>query len=266
VGPTPAVSQGYFSVLRYRSDPTRDEARNLAVVVVDERGQYAGLQAAPISQISPNLHEQGLVDSLLSSISRQALREGRLVLQDLIRWSDQAPESLVVTPPAPTALLAEPSETLAALYKAFVLPRASRSGGMTKGQVIDQVVRQFRSRGAEVRRGTYVGDYLFDVAIDDPHSGLILVSCISFDRTIKDWVPVEKDAAHFLYGRTRVPNAESLAVLQVSDKGVPSPAEESFERINRWFEAESVKSVRLAEASELAATMFGDPKQLLLRT
>ena len=59
------VQQGYFSVVRWRHDSTRDEARNVAVVLVDEEGLGGGVRAAPLSQVSRRLHDQGILDALL---------------------------------------------------------------------------------------------------------------------------------------------------------------------------------------------------------
>lgn len=42
------VEQGYYSILRWRNDVMRDEARNVAVVLVDEEGQFGGFRHAPL--------------------------------------------------------------------------------------------------------------------------------------------------------------------------------------------------------------------------
>lgn len=65
------TAQGYFSILRWRPDATRDEARNIAVLLVEARGHFSRLESAPLSRISPRLHEQGILDSALLGLQVQ---------------------------------------------------------------------------------------------------------------------------------------------------------------------------------------------------
>ena len=62
---TDLIQQGYFSVLRWRPDTTRDEARNLAIILVDAEGKFGAVRSAPISTMSQRLREQGLLDAML---------------------------------------------------------------------------------------------------------------------------------------------------------------------------------------------------------
>lgn len=265
MGPATPIGQGYFSLLRYRSDPTRDEARNIAVVLVDDQGRFSGLRAAPLSQVSPNLHEQGIVDGLLTSLARRVSNQGRLGLPDLIEWSHQSAQSLLVTTPSPTALVRSGEETLGALYKALVAPRVARSAGSTKGKIIDKVVREFRSRGAIVERSTYLEDFLFDAIIGRRGEQPLVVSCLTFDRIVKDWSPTEKDAGHFLFAAGRL-GASSVAVIDVPTSGPPQPAAEAYRRVNSWLHAEAIPIVSSAGVGDFAAELYGEPKQLLLQT
>ena len=43
-----AYQQGYFSVLRWRPNPTRDEARNVAVMLFDAEGTMGGLRKVDV--------------------------------------------------------------------------------------------------------------------------------------------------------------------------------------------------------------------------
>jgi hypothetical protein len=60
---------------------------------------------------------------------------------------------------------------------------------------------------------------------------------LSFAGTRKDWLPTERDAAHFLYGLER---------LGIPGQGVVQPpgdgkgARESYDRVTGWFEQQEV--------------------------
>src|SRR5438128_197075 len=96
-----APSQGYFSLVRWASDPTRAEARNVAVLLVDPSSGFAGVRSAPVSSISPRLHEQGLLDAVLVQLEHrfaQTEEPGVGLLDELHRSLER---SLVVTAPQP---------------------------------------------------------------------------------------------------------------------------------------------------------------------
>src|SRR3954471_3548205 len=74
--------QGYYSLLRWRTDPVRDEARNVGVVLVEEKGAFSAFKPAPLSAISAKLHEQGLLDAALVALGQQ-VDEHRFTLERL---------------------------------------------------------------------------------------------------------------------------------------------------------------------------------------
>src|SRR5260370_33092720 len=65
------TERGFYSVVRWRSDATRDEARNVAVVLVDAEGQFGGIRMAPPSAWSSDARQQGFLDAMLHGLERQ---------------------------------------------------------------------------------------------------------------------------------------------------------------------------------------------------
>jgi hypothetical protein len=228
--------KGYYALLRWRFDATRDEARNIAVLLAHERGRFGGMRHAPISAISPRLRDQGIVDDVLVGIEE---RYGQgLRLRDLNDLHRSLQRSLIVTKPEPVAV-GDPDETLAALYKAMVAPR---SGGRapTKGVLLDRVITSLRKQGMRARRGAYIDDFIFDVVIENGGPKSVL-EVLSFAVPRKDWTPIERDAAHFLYALRRVDDLEARAVIQPPAEGRAGTT--SYERVRRWLDDEDVRTL-----------------------
>jgi hypothetical protein len=242
------VAQGHFSLLRWRTSPTRDEARNVAVLLVGS-GNGGAVRAAPLSSISPRLQEQGILDDVLRGLGQRLSNGGATVeaLGELHRTFEHA---LVVTEPRPVALRGELEDTLAALYRAYVAPRGGGSRRRTKGVVLDRVVDTLRGQGLDARRGQYVGDFIFDVVIE-PERTPTVVEVLSFAAERKNWTPIEQDAAHFLYGLRRLREEreiEGRAVVEAPSDG--DAGAETHERVLRWFEHDGVSSYSLEELAD----------------
>lgn len=134
---TSSMSQAYFSLLRWASDPTRGEARNVAVILVDEAGSLGAIRSAPLSTISPSIHQQGLIDAVLSALERRMRSPAqRLRLEDLHALRSQLQQSLQITEPKAVAV-SDVDSTLRALYRAYAAPRARGSSVLTKGRLLD---------------------------------------------------------------------------------------------------------------------------------
>jgi hypothetical protein len=140
------ATQAFFSVLRWRSDPTRDEARNVAVVVVDQNGTLGGVRAAPVSSVTKRLHDQGLVDAMLLALEKRFEGTEKPRLTDLEEMRRELQRSLYLTEPRPVAV-SDIDLTLEALYRAYAAPRAVGSKIATKGRVLDRTVASLRKRG-----------------------------------------------------------------------------------------------------------------------
>jgi hypothetical protein len=246
-----APERGYFSVVRWRPDATRDEARNVAVILVDAEGQFGGVRVAPPSALSSESRQQGLMDSILHGLERQFELDARPDLARLREITEALSQSLYVTEPKPTAV-PDPDLTLQALYKAYVAP-ISFPRQLTKAVVIDKVVNALRKRGYGVRRSEYVGDFVFDALVDSDE-GLIAFDVLSFGQSKKDWTPAEHDAGHFLYGLERV-NLPGVAVIQPPIEG-HEEAQVSFERVRHWFEDADVPVRRPDEVTDPQVALF----------
>lgn len=236
------LARGYFALLRWRVDATRDEARNIAVLLADERGRFGGMRHSPVSSISPRLRDQGIVDDFLLGIEERY--EQGLRLRDLKELHRSLQRSLVVTQPEPVAV-GDPEETLDALYRALVAPR---SGGRapTKGVLLDRVVTSLRKQGLRARRGAYIDDFIFDVVVENGGPTSVF-EVLSFAVPRKDWTPIERDAAHFLYALGRVEEVEPRAVIQPPPEGRAGTT--SYERVRRWLDDEEIPMLAPDELS-----------------
>lgn len=240
------IDTGYFSVLRWRSDPTRDEARNVAVILVDEAGRIGGVRAAPISSISPTLHEQGLLDEVVASLERRMASPEKLRLADLVAIRDQLQRSLYLTEPRPVAV-SDTELTLGALYRAYARPRQAGGHGITKGRVLDRVVSTLRVRGWQVHRAQRLHDILFDIVVEAPEAAV--GSVLSFASAAHDFAAVERDAGHFLYGLDRT-GRPGFAYIQSPREDALQPARDAHGRVSSWYREANVD---VKSPDELAA-------------
>ena len=203
--------RGYYSILRWRSDATRDEARNVAVVLVGPRGEFGGIKHAPVSSISPRLREQGLLDALLVGFEKQFESARKPDVENLTEMHRGMARSLYLTAPK-LVTVPDVDTVLDALYRAYVAPKAT-GRAPTKAVILDKVVNSLRRRGFEVQRGEYIEDFMFDVVIQLRRSRRAVMEVFSFATGQKKWEPVEHDAGHFLYALEQV-ELEGAAVIQ----------------------------------------------------
>jgi hypothetical protein len=253
--------RGYFSVLRWRNDVGRDEAKNLAILLVDAEGQWGGIKAAPLSGISSRLKDQGLLDSMLVGLSKQFEGVQKPDLDRLQTLSRSLQHSIYLTEPKATAV-ADVNETLHALYRAFVAPRAGGGRVVTKSVVLDRVVEMLRKRGFGVKRGHYVDDFLFDAIVSDASKKQgQAIEVLSFATAAKEWTTVEHDAGHFLYAVERV-RLQPLAVVQPPDKDKSTEnATTSFKRITRWFDKAGVRIIEPDELADPQLALIGEGRR-----
>jgi hypothetical protein len=224
--------QGYFSLLRWRPDEARDEPRNIGVIVLDPEFGQSDLRPLPVSQLSPKLHEQGILDAALIQI-RERISRGGLTPAELQSMGEASSRVLLITEPQPVAVV-DIAQTLRALYRSFV---ASRSGGssntLTKGAVTDRVVDRLRLNGWTVKRGSYIEDFIFDVVIEAApvqHAPSVM-SILSYGSTRKDWSPIEKDAGHFLCALGQMDDLSGVVAVLAPPTDAPSDARRSHQRV-----------------------------------
>ncbi|MDP9222907.1 MAG: hypothetical protein M3P18_03460 [Actinomycetota bacterium] len=235
------VAEGFFSLVRWRLDATRDEARNVAVILVEPDGAYGAIRAAPLSTVSSRLKDQGILDAALVGLE-QRIASGDLGLAELTQLHRDFQRSIVITEPRRVAV-PDQDAALAALYRAYLAPRARGGRAPTKGAVLDRVVETLRRRGVEARRGAYIDDFIFDVVIETSSAPTVL-EVLSFAADRKDWTPVERDAGHFLYALSRLSIA-GRAVIEPPVNG--NGATSSYERVRRWLAREHVPDIRADE-------------------
>ncbi len=233
--------RAYFSILRWRKDPRRDEARNVAVILVNVESEAGLVKSAPLSSVSPRLHEQGILDELIVSLERRVTNEFSLTALQTLRSALN--ESVTLTEPKLAVLPnGDATATVEALYKAYVAPEGGGSKIPTKGRVLDKVVTTLRKYDEPVKRGAYVKDYIFDVVLESSHRKVKVLEVLSFATAAKNWVPVEHDAGYFLRAIDQIGKPGMAVVLPPSDVS-DSSAVESHKRVMRWFKKEKIDIV-----------------------
>jgi hypothetical protein len=243
----------FYSLLRWRPDPARDEAKNVAVVIVGE-GDVGGIRSAPISTISPKLHDQGILDSALRNFERQFTEGHCLTLGQLEEMSTGMVHSLTFTPPLPT-LVEDVDVTLTALYRALVGGPSGGSRILTKGKVLDNVVRKLRRDGYEVGRGQYLDDFIFDAVLEEPNAPLLGV--LSFATSARNFVGTEQSAGHFLYGLENV-GRSGLAIIAPPTASSHENANLSFHRVSRWLQRADCAVASPEEVSDRVGELLSD--------
>ena len=232
------IHQGYFSILRWRSDPTRDEARNVAVMLVEAEGQFGALRAGPVSRISKRLREQGLLDTMIAGLEKQFSAESAPNLAELRDLQDSLRDSLCLTEPQPVAVK-DVNQTIDALYKAYVALPGGGGTRFTKGEVLNRAVSTLRKRGFDVRRSDYIDDFIFDVIVETAPNRHSVGDVFSFATTAQDWAPVEYEAGHFLYALERL-DVRGFAVVQPPSIASHQKAATAHQRVLRWLDSAKV--------------------------
>lgn len=246
------VGRGFYSLLRWRTDAIRDEARNVAVIVVEERGAASGFKPAPVSAISSRLHEQGLLDAALQGLEHQVVHSRTFTLERLSALQTRLGSSLILTEPRPVALLEDIQAATDALYKALVAPRGGGTSRLTKSVVLDKVVSGLRRGGFAVQRGAYVDDFIFD-AVLDTGKGRNVIEVLSFAAPRKDWAPIERDAGHFLFAKEEL-SLPGSAVVAPPRHHATASATEHYTKVRRWLDKHDVRVATLDELADGTVT------------
>ena len=240
-------TRGYFSLLRWRPDPFRDESKNVAVVLVDELGRFGGLRAAPLSSVSKQLHDQGILDSIVAGISERFTETAKPTLGILTEWRAGLTDSLTFTEPR-SAAVSSPEETLDSLYKAYVRPQSAPRDRLAKGPVLDRLVDRLRRSHLPVHRGQYVSDFLFDAVVDAQTPKVL--SVLSFANRAKLMKSTEHDAAHFLFACNRI-DVEPRVLVQPPTDISSDGARESYQRVMGWIADSKVPTFDAADLAVL---------------
>jgi len=233
-----AIAQGYFSLLRWRSDATRDEARNVALLVVVPQAGTAVVRSAPLHRISQRLREQGIVDELLAGLEERFSSAARPGLDLLLELHETFQRSLVVTEPRPMAI-SDLDADVAALYRAYLAQRGGGPHVQTKGVIRDRVAVALRDWGYPAVRGQYVDDHLFDIVIQNGRPQPTVIEVLSFAGDRKDWTPIEHDAGHFLYSCSQV-DVDARVIFRPPNGNPGGRA--AYQRVSRWLKQEAIRS------------------------
>lgn len=106
----------------------------------------------------------------------------------------------------------------------------TRSAGrtMTKGVVLDKVVNTLHRRGLDVKRGTYIKDFIFDAVVEMLRRRTSVIEVLSFASGQKNWAPVEHDAGPFLYAIQEL-HLPGIAVVQPPSESKRNGAATSYQ-------------------------------------
>lgn len=236
--------RGYFSILRWRRNPTRDEAKNIGVVLVEPEGEFGGIRKAPPSGLPQRLKEQGMIGDLLKGFAEQFESEHPPNLDELNELRAKFVNALVFTEPR-TVLVKDKEKTLDALYKAYVQSTAGYAAAvMTKGVLQGNLARTLSGRGYEVKVSEYINDFIFDLVFRDPSKEIpIVTEVLSFANSKQKWTAEEHDAGHFLYALHFVDNPP-LAMVEPPTEISLDVAITSYERVMDWFGNEDIEVLK----------------------
>jgi hypothetical protein len=236
------IGQGYFSLLRYRADITRDEAKNVAVLFVDTTSGTVTLRATRVNSVSSTLAEQGFLDGIVEQLAARFADQRHADVDVLQNLHESLERSIVVTEPRPVAI-PEGTDVLTTLYRAFVAPKPSPRNNLSKSALLGVLVDWLRSTsGGSVERFGEIDTFTFDAVVRN--GGLPQVyQALSFAGTRKDWSPVLHDAGHFIFALERVKTSAATAILQepTGDRG--ETGEKAYERVEKWLDDARVKVV-----------------------
>jgi hypothetical protein len=256
------ISEGFYSIVRYTPDSARAEARNVAVLLVDELRDLARVKAAPLGQIAPRLEEHGLLDRLVVALAERVLVGELRHFDEVARLADAGPSTLSFTSPRSAAIAPDVDATLNHLYKAFVQPRRGRDR-IGRYAILDRLVRACRRANVHIEPGAYVRDVLFDAVVSDSDK-MTPVQVLSFDTSAQSERSTEHAAGYFLYGLNRV-RATGVCVVQPPSTDSAASAKSSFDRVTGWLDDAHVEIIRPDALTALAGSMAGnDPLPLVM--
>lgn len=245
----------FYTVLRYSPDPARDEARNIGLLVVGDH-RHAWFKTAPLSRVTPKLHEQGLLDAILARFESR-VKEGEF--RNLNQVSDLAVRlrgPIQLTSPASMAVAGSFESSADALFHSLVAIRQRRGPGLGKGELLDRVVDVFRSKGAVVARGSYIGDFIFDAVVGSAGPSPTALGVASFDTEAEDWAGTERQVGHYLWAVTRV-HPQPAFVMQPPSSISTDSARLSHERVTKWLAEAAVPTIASADIPAFAARLTG---------
>ncbi len=110
-----------------------------------------------------------------------------------------------------------------ALFHSLVAIRQRRGPGLSEGELLDRVVDVFRSKGAAVARGSYIGDFIFDAVVQDAWPVPTAVGVASFDTEAEDWAGTERTSGALLVCGQSSPATTGIRNAGADQNQAPMP-------------------------------------------
>jgi hypothetical protein len=238
------TARTFFSVMRYRSDPIRDEYRNVAILLADEAGKLRALRAIRPGNISRSVEEHGVLATLIESIERGISSGAGLELR---RLADSYSHSVVFSDPQPALTRGDFDSLLDSLFRTLVAPKPIRhAAGYTKGHLIDRLSRWVKGRGASFEIGTYFGGYAVDAVLRTPPEEPVALQITSFATRQLNARTVEQEIGHFLYAASHMAG-RCVGVVQPPAPGALVETQQLQQRVMSWFDEAGVEALTPTE-------------------
>jgi len=116
-----SITQGYYSVLKYRADSVRDETKNLGVILTSADGKICKVKHVSAGSLPEAVQPKSIVYSWLESLDARC--DAGISSAELETLSSELWDTLIVTSPKRTAVLNEDwNAALMSLWKSFAAP------------------------------------------------------------------------------------------------------------------------------------------------
>lgn len=237
------MDKGYFSILRWVPDVTRDEARNLAVVLVSESGEQGGIKAISSGSVSTSLAKLGIVDAIVGGLAARFEEEVKPDVHELQGLHASWQQSLQFTAPRLT-MVPDWEQTLTTLFRSYVAKSHSGAGGQTSAQVQGRVCRMLEKHGCKPQQNVRLGDFRIPVMASSPWSKVeVGMNITSFAQpTKREWLDIEQDTAYFFRAVDKL-EINPLAVVAPPTNKCRQEAFASHELILKWYESEGIRAL-----------------------
>lgn len=236
------IRQGYYSLLRWRPIAHRDEATNVAVILVDAEGEFGGIESISVNRVSKTLGGQGILDAMINDLKEKFEQGEKPDLEYLRNLHNSLERSIIVTEPQ-LVVVSDEKTTLKALKKAYIATPAFQGPIKSKADLLTQSVDILRLRGLSVDRGSYYRKFYFDLIIRKEKSTRPnFAEVLTFNLVKKNWVETEQDAGHFLYALKKI-DMNGFAIVQAPTETSVDEAFKSHERVMSWFKGEKITVV-----------------------
>ncbi len=225
--------RGFYSLIRYRPDPVREEFKNVGILLLGEDGSYRGLRTLRPGTISRTVEEQGLLAAVVAAVEHR-LGQTRDGLADLRQLAESYSHSILVTDPRPAMSTLGWAALLETLYGALVAPKTRPPVGFTKGHVLDRLHKWFVAKGSSFEIGGQLEGYSFDAILRTSTDMTYAMQVNSFAARQIDSRRLELEVGHFLYVAPRV-RANCIGLIQPAAANATAEIRNLQDRVSSWF-------------------------------